>query len=554
MTRKQIRGLSLWAAALALAIVAIVPLAAGWRVLCVVAIACAALLTWLRASRPEAYPGDLLLAQGCAFPPASYPHPVLLVCGDGLVGLFGPIPDDRLALRVTDLGCYVRVPCVDQLQGLAAQVLAKRPAWNGQLSALLIVDPCAHSDAPVLTGQIRRFGNQVAMVRKRGVGLPVLVTCYLQTLSAGWFSWEAGKTGLVVREAGDCIDLSEWQQSANPAARLETCVQLHSATQWLAELMKSDGAGKRHSHAFWPAVAVAFVAGPATGHWVENNLWQRWLHEHTRLRAMPKAPATKVAEQSPFPDPLLHLLPINAPRHHRYRAQLLGLWLLVGAGVIALMSSAWQNTLLVRQVTDDLRRYQAATLSPHQEQALATLRQDALRLDDYYRQGEPWSLGLGLYQGERLRAAVHATISGHRRPATVPLPSNAREVVRLNSLSLFSSGSAQLKMESTHVLVKALVGIKAQPGWLIVITGHTDATGNDEQNLRLSTARAAAVHEWMSRMGDIPGSCFAVQGFGASQPIASNDTEHGRSLNRRVEIRLVPEPGACASPAVASGA
>lgn len=61
-------------------------------------------------------------------------------------------------------------------------------------------------------------------------------------------------------------------------------------------------------------------------------------------------------------------------------------------------------------------------------------------------------------------------------------------------------------------------------------------------------ARAAAVREWMQRMGDLPDSCFAVQGFGKSQPIASNDTEAGRKANRRVDIRLVPEAGACAFP------
>jgi type VI secretion system protein VasL len=119
------------------------------------------------------------------------------------------------------------------------------------------------------------------------------------------------------------------------------------------------------------------------------------------------------------------------------------------------------------------------------------------------------------------------------------------EPVRLDSLSLFDAGSVELKSGSAKVLIKALVDIKAQPGWLIVIAGHTDATGNAEQNLQLSHARAAAVHDWMQRMGDIPDSCFAVQGLGANQPIASNDTEAGRMANRRVDIRLVPQVGAC---------
>ena len=117
--------------------------------------------------------------------------------------------------------------------------------------------------------------------------------------------------------------------------------------------------------------------------------------------------------------------------------------------------------------------------------------------------------------------------------------------VRLDSLMLFDAGSAELKSGSTKVLINALVDIKAQPGWLIVIAGHTDTTGDAEQNLQLSNARAWAVRGWMQRMGDIPDSCFAVQGFAASQPIASNDTESGRAANRRVDIRLVPQVGAC---------
>lgn len=117
----------------------------------------------------------------------------------------------------------------------------------------------------------------------------------------------------------------------------------------------------------------------------------------------------------------------------------------------------------------------------------------------------------------------------------------------VQGVSLFEAGSATLKPGSTKVLINALVDIKAQPDLLIVITGHSDATGNPEENIRLSQARAASVHDWMQRMGDIPASCFAVRGAAASQPIASNDTEAGREANRRVDIRLVPEKGACQS-------
>lgn len=130
-----------------------------------------------------------------------------------------------------------------------------------------------------------------------------------------------------------------------------------------------------------------------------------------------------------------------------------------------------------------------------------------------------------------------------RTPAVTETP--MPEPIRLDSLALFEGGSSTLKPGSTKVLINALVGIKARPGWLIVIAGHTDGSGALEHNLALSHARAAAVRDWMQRMGDLADSCFAVQGLAASQPIASNQTEAGRAANRRVDIQLVPQVGAC---------
>lgn len=127
-----------------------------------------------------------------------------------------------------------------------------------------------------------------------------------------------------------------------------------------------------------------------------------------------------------------------------------------------------------------------------------------------------------------------------------------RAPVHLDSLALFDAGSAELKPGSTKVLIGALMDIKAQPGWLIVISGHSDDRGTAEQNRHLSHARAAAVRGWMQRMGDIPDSCFVVQGVAANQPIASNDSESGRAANRRVDISLVPQAGACGQSQVGS--
>ncbi|MCM7870485.1 OmpA family protein [Enterobacter roggenkampii] len=173
-------------------------------------------------------------------------------------------------------------------------------------------------------------------------------------------------------------------------------------------------------------------------------------------------------------------------------------------------------------------------------------------LDDWLRRGEPLRYRLGLYQGLRLVPLVEAALSDWAPPP--PPPPIIKKIIqgpktiRLDSMSLFDSGKSVLKAGSTRMLVNSLVGIKAKPGWLIVVSGHTDNTGNPQLNQTLSLKRAEAVRNWMRDTGDVPESCFAVQGYGESRPVATNDTLEGRALNRRVEISLVPQANACQIP------
>jgi outer membrane protein OmpA-like peptidoglycan-associated protein len=73
----------------------------------------------------------------------------------------------------------------------------------------------------------------------------------------------------------------------------------------------------------------------------------------------------------------------------------------------------------------------------------------------------------------------------------------------------------------------------------IDVYGHTDATGSDAYNQRLSEQRATSVADYLASRGVQPAR-IGTRGFGKSQPIASNDTEEGRAANRRVEIKIVP--------------
>ncbi|MBF8676872.1 OmpA family protein [Pseudomonas fulva] len=561
MQLRQMQGLWLWAGTLLVLLIAMLPFAIELQFASAGVVTVAVWAAWRQSKRVAGEGRELLWAKGASLPGGSYRHPVVLVVGDCLAELFGPVPAEQWALRVTGEGCYIRVPDVQKLPTTVTGLLLQRPEWSDQLSVMWVVDPTGHTDAAVLANKLRSVHRQVVKLRERGNPLSLLVVGYFQSTSQTptWFTWADAKSHVQVHESGECMSLAQWQEQGTASdARLRDAVQLNAAAGWLNDVCMSQVRVQASRQEVAAATVVAVSWAPISGRHPENNLWHRWLRERTGL-CFDQGVTDKANGSFPFPDALLHLLPRGARNRRVPRAVLIGGWLFVLAGSIAMASSAWQNTLLVRQVTDDLRRYDAASASAApdrqtvRETALAVLHQDAERLDHYYRQGAPWSLGLGLYQGEKLRPPLIAAIDDHRIPATPQASPDRPHRVRLDSLSLFSSGSAQLKPQSTKVLVSALAGIKAQPGWLIVITGHTDATGNDEHNLRLSRARASAVHDWIQHMGDIPSNCFAVQGMGASQPIASNETEQGRSANRRVEIRLIPEAGACQSSTAGSG-
>lgn len=71
----------------------------------------------------------------------------------------------------------------------------------------------------------------------------------------------------------------------------------------------------------------------------------------------------------------------------------------------------------------------------------------------------------------------------------------------------------------------------------IELIGHTDNVGSDEYNLQLSRKRAETVAQYLVSKG-ISSDRISVSGFGSSKPVASNDTEEGRSKNRRVDIKF----------------
>ncbi len=112
-------------------------------------------------------------------------------------------------------------------------------------------------------------------------------------------------------------------------------------------------------------------------------------------------------------------------------------------------------------------------------------------------------------------------------------------LVKFDSNTLFDVNSSELKAGAKSNLDN-LAGIMTKyEKTNIHISGHTDATGTDDLNQKLSEKRAQAVSGYLTGKG-VTATRFTVVGHGESKPIASNDTPEGRQLNRRVEIIISP--------------
>lgn len=79
--------------------------------------------------------------------------------------------------------------------------------------------------------------------------------------------------------------------------------------------------------------------------------------------------------------------------------------------------------------------------------------------------------------------------------------------------------------------------MKENPSQTAIISGHTDSTGNDEYNQKLSERRANAVKDAIIEEG-VQAERLQAKGYGESKPIADNATKEGRQENRRVEAEI----------------
>jgi outer membrane protein OmpA-like peptidoglycan-associated protein len=143
--------------------------------------------------------------------------------------------------------------------------------------------------------------------------------------------------------------------------------------------------------------------------------------------------------------------------------------------------------------------------------------------------------GVGTYmdrQEAKLRAELEKTgvsVTRIGNNITLNMPGNIT----------FATNSADLNAGFFQVLNSVALVVNEFNQTVIEVAGHTDNTGGDQYNQQLSERRAGAVAAYLGTRS-VRSDRIITVGMGEARPVATNETEAGRQLNRRVELTLVP--------------
>jgi chemotaxis protein MotB len=150
---------------------------------------------------------------------------------------------------------------------------------------------------------------------------------------------------------------------------------------------------------------------------------------------------------------------------------------------------------------------------------------------------------------EQLASALRGEIEAGRVEL---MELRGKTTVKMKDKILFASGSATIGTDGRAALRKVAEALRGLQGKTVRVEGHTDnvptgTSGPFPSNWELSSARALAVVHFLQENGLDP-TRLSSAGYAEFQPIASNETPEGKSLNRRIEIVLAPLEGAVAAP------
>jgi len=140
--------------------------------------------------------------------------------------------------------------------------------------------------------------------------------------------------------------------------------------------------------------------------------------------------------------------------------------------------------------------------------------------------------GLGYVICAALQKEEEAPPAPPAKPAPAPAPMKEKIVLRGVN---FDFDKSNIRPDAKVILDEAASILGRNPDVAVAVNGYTDSVGTDAYNQKLSQRRADSVKGYLVGKG-VSASRLSTQGFGESNPVASNSTKDGRAMNRRVEL------------------
>ena len=141
-------------------------------------------------------------------------------------------------------------------------------------------------------------------------------------------------------------------------------------------------------------------------------------------------------------------------------------------------------------------------------------------------------------------AANKAKISENEEEVNRRFSDLADYDVKDQAVVYFASGKSSIAQKDMDALAKLAAGASSLKGYIIEVKGYADSTGNAAANQTLSKDRAYAVVNYLMQNCNVPPRHIVSPGaMGISNPVSSNETQQGRSENRRVEVKVMVNKG-----------
>lgn len=202
---------------------------------------------------------------------------------------------------------------------------------------------------------------------------------------------------------------------------------------------------------------------------------------------------------------------------------------------------------LLRQREVDEVRLQERQRATEREKELAAvkLKAEELAKEKTKEEAEKKSLAEKLASLQEKAALLELeksmAVEASKIPETITKFTPQEIILTISAISLFTP-TLEIKPSGKEILDQVGAFLNKYPDFQVIVRGHTDSLGNLALNQALSEKRAQKVREYLVAYQNILPTRIIAEGWGPSQPVASNDTEFGRNLNRRVEIIVITRP------------